>query len=232
MKILGLLLSLALTLPLYGEVFTLWPLKPNGATSEKSLINEIPALGKVLHTERMVVNGVDLSMVTRSSDADFATILEFLYRSFRPENLTLGSDSAKVAYKIGENQTERWLIVDGGLGKAVTIFQISAPATLPKATDWPGELPHLPIGANVGQIIHFPDRKAIYGSFSNGGSDTAMLLRNVVGELKSSGWIPLGNEAETSSGGRGEIFLHNNPRRIMWVNFGQNGTGVAYTRPY
>ena len=225
-------LLLCLAFPLCGEVFTLWPWKGGGTASGESLAGRIPELGGVLHSEKMKVNGIDLEVTVSAVNTDFITLTEFLLRTFKPENLEFGGGSVKVAYKVGENSVERWLMVDGGPGKPVTFFRISAPEKLPQVTDWPAELPELPPGAVPEQIIWFPGRKAVYGSFRNSGSDPASLLRTATDRLKLSGWTPLGREAETVSGGSGEIFIHSNPRRILWVNYGEKGVGAAYSRPY
>ena len=226
------LLFSCLIFSLYGEVFTLWPWKGGGTVAGESLSNRIPEVGNVLHTERMKVNGVDLELTVSAVNTDFGTLTEFLLRTFQPENLQFGDGSVKVAYRIDENSVERWLMVDGGPGKPVTFFKIVSPEKLPAVTDWPEELPELPPGAVPEQVIYFPGRKAVYGSFRNSGSDPASLLRTVSDRLAITGWTPLGREAETISGGSGEIFLRADQRRILWVNYGTDGVGAAYSRPY
>lgn len=221
-----------LAFPLCGEVFTLWPWKGGGTVSGGSLADRIPELGRVLHTERMKVNGIDLELTVSAVNTDFGTLTEFLLRTFQPENLKFSGDTIRVTYRIGENSVERWLMVDGGPGKPVTFFKIAAPEKLPAVTEWPVELPELPPGAVPEQIIYFPDRKAVYGSFRNSGRDPASLLRTVSDQLTLLGWTPLGREAETVSGGSGEIFIRSDQRRILWINYGENGVGAAYARPY
>ncbi len=231
-KIVLLIFFSCLTFSLCGEVFTLWPWKGGGTTSRGSLSDRIPELGPVLHTERMRVNGIDLELIVSAIHTDFATLAEFLLRTFQSENLRFGNGSVKVTYRVGENSVERWLMVDGGPGKAVTFFKIKAPEHIPAVVEWPVELPELPPGAIPEQIIYFPDRKAVYGSFRNSGGEPASLLRNVSDRLSLTGWTPLGREAETISGGSGEIFIRPDERRILWINYGENGVGAAYSRPY
>ena len=121
-KIVLLIFFSCLTFSLCGEVFTLWPWKGGGTTSRGSLSDRIPELGPVLHTERMRVNGIDLELTVSAIHTDFATLAEFLLRTFQSENLRFGNGSVKVTYRVGENSVERWLMVDGGPGKAVTFF--------------------------------------------------------------------------------------------------------------
>ena len=231
-KIVLLILFIGLAISLRSEVFTLWPWKGGGTSSRESLAETIPGVGPVLHTEKMSVNGVDLELTVSAINTDFVTLTEFLLRTFQPENLQFGPGSVKTAYQIGGNLVERWLMVDGGPGKPVTFFRITSPEKLPAPGEWPSELPELPPGAAVEQIIRFPGRNAVYGSFRNSGGDPAALLRTVSDRLQLTGWTPLGREAETLSGGSGEIFLRSDEKKILWVNFGSNGAGAAYTRPY
>ena len=196
-------------LPLRGEVFMLWPWKGGGTASGESLAGQLPGIGRMLH----------------------ALLLSWLAKMFRPENLQSAGGSVKVAYKVGR-QVERWLLVDGGPGKPVTLFLIVAPEKLPEAKEWPEELPELPAGAVPVQVVSFPGRKAVYGSFRNAGSEPSNLFRSLSAALKLAGWKSLGNEAEQPDGGTGGIFLGQNPRRILWANYGSNGSGIYYSRPY
>ena len=185
----------------------------------------------MLHAEKMRVNGVDLQLKISAVNADFPLLLSWLAKMFRPENLQSAGGSVKVAYKVGR-QVERWLLVDGGPGKPVTLFLIVAPEKLPEAKEWPEELPELPAGAVPVQVVSFPGRKAVYGSFRNAGSEPSNLFRSLSAALKLAGWKSLGNEAEQPDGGTGGIFLGQNPRRILWANYGSNGSGIYYSRPY
>ena len=205
-------------LPLRGEVFMLWPWKGGGTASGESLAGQLPGIGRMLHAEKMRVNGVDLQLKISAVNADFPLLLSWLAKMFRPENLQSAGGSVKVAYKVGR-QVERWLLVDGGPGKPVTLFLIVAPEKLPA-------------GAVPVQVVSFPGRKAVYGSFRNAGSEPSNLFRSLSAALKLAGWKSLGNEAEQPDGGTGGIFLGQNPRRILWANYGSNGSGIYYSRPY
>ncbi len=218
-------------LPLRGEVFMLWPWKGGGTASGESLAGQLPGIGRMLHAEKMRVNGVDLQLKISAVNADFPLLLSWLAKMFRPENLQSAGGSVKVAYKVGR-QVERWLLVDGGPGKPVTLFLIVAPEKLPETKEWPEELPELPAGAVPVQVVSFPGRKAVYGSFRNAGSEPSNLFRSLSAALKLAGWKSLGNEAEQPDGGTGGIFLGQNPRRILWANYGSNGSGIYYSRPY
>lgn len=93
-------------LPLRGEVFMLWPWKGGGTASGESLAGQLPGIGRMLHAEKMRVNGVDLQLKISAVNADFPLLLSWLAKMFRPENLQSAGGSVKVAYKVGR-QVER-----------------------------------------------------------------------------------------------------------------------------
>jgi len=224
--------ALAAAIPLRAEVFELWPWKPGGVSAPGSLVERLPGKVKELHAEKIRVNGVPLEIRVSAVDADFATILTVLAKLFRPENLAAGPDAVRVAYKLGKDRVERWLLVNGGRGKPATLFVIVSPEKLPQPESWPAELPPLPPGAAAKQVVQFPERKAVYGSFQNAGRDPENLAKELTGRLRAEGWIPLGNETEQPGGGRGGIYLSRNPRRLLWAGYGADGSGIFYLRPY
>lgn len=222
--LLPVLAAFAALSPLRAEVFELWPWKSGGIPSEVSRTGELPGRVTPLYTEKMQVNGVPLEIKASALDADFPSLLAMLVRMFRPENFRAGSDAVRVAYRVDNGNVERWLLVDGGPGRPVTLFVIVAPEKLPPPDGWPGEFPPLPAGATARQVIRFPGKKAVYGSFRNAGNDPAASAKELSAKLTAAGW--------RSIGGDGGMFLHDSPRRILWADFASDGTGAFYTRPY
>jgi len=218
--------------PLQAEVFDLWPWKGGGIPSGGTRTGELPGRQTSLYTEQMQVNGVPLEIKASTLDADFPSLLAMLVRMFRPEDIQAGSDAVRVAYRVDQGNVERWLLVDGGPGRPVTLFVIVAPEKLPPPDGWPTELPPMPTGATVRQVIRFPGRKAVYGSFRNSANDPEASAKTLSAKLTAAGWRSVGGEAEQPGGGKGGIFLHDAPRRILWAGFAPDGTGVFYTRPY
>lgn len=217
--------------PLRGEVFELWPWKGGGVPSGSSRTGELPGRLTPLYVENAEVNGVPLKIEVSALDTDFTSLLAWLVRAFRPENLRVGSDAIRVAYQVGGNQVERWLLVNGGPGKPVTVIVIVAPEKLPPP-EWPPELPALPPGATPGQVIRFPGKKAVYGSFRNAGGDPSLSSKELAAGLEVAGWRSVGGEAGQPDGGRGGIFLHDKPRRVLWAGYGSDGNAVFFSRPY
>lgn len=213
--------------PLRAEVFDLWQWKGGGIPSEVSRTGELPGGQMPLYTREMRVNGVPLEIRASALNIDFPSLLAVLARMFHPENLRAGSDAVRVAYRVDGGNVERWLLVDGGPGKPTTLFVIVAPEKLPPPDGWPGELPPLPPGATAERVIRFPDKKAVYGNFRNAGDDPAAAGKALSTKLTAEGWRPVGGES-----GSGGLFLHDNPRRVLWTGFAADGTGMFYTRPY
>lgn len=215
-----------------AEVFTLWPYSGGGSVLS-SKVDSIPGIDReILLIEPMIVNGVRLKLEVRRIDSTFDNLILFLKENFDPKELRAAGDTIRVAYKTGEKQVERWLIVNSGDGKPLTMFCITSPLKLPGPGEWPASLPPLPVGAKAVQVVEFPGRKAVYGSFENSGNSPEQLLRNTSDFLRSRGWQAAGNEADPSIQGNGDLFLRANPRELMWVSYGAAGNGAYYTRPY
>ena len=157
-----------------AEVFTLWPYSSGGSVLSSKV-------------EPMIVNGVRLKLEVRRIDSTFDNLILFLKGNFDPKELRAAGDTIRVAYKTGENQVERWLIVNSGDGKPLTMFCITSPLKLPGPGEWPASLPPLPVGAKAVQVVEFPGRKAVYGSFENSGNSPKQLLRNTSDFLLAGG---------------------------------------------
>lgn len=222
-----LLLCFAGALPLCGEVFTLWPWKPSGNAELRQRLESLPGMSsEPLYTEELEINGRSLVLEAYRADAEFAELLRMLAARFPAESLQFGGDTIRLTFRLPDGRIDRWLLIDSGAGKPVTVFRVSAPEKLPEPV-WPEALPPLPPGATPSQVVHFSDRGAWYGAFENAPDDPAGNLRAVEARLRSEGWIAAGNES--ASGGSGDLFLKPDGRGIAWVCF--SGTrGAFYCR--
>lgn len=99
-----------------AEVFTLWPYSGGGSVLS-SKVDSIPGIDReILLIEPMIVNGVRLKLEVRRIDSTFDNLILFLKGNFDPKELRAAGDTIRVAYKTGEKQVERWLIVNSGDG--------------------------------------------------------------------------------------------------------------------
>ncbi len=231
-KIVFVFILILFSIVIQAEVFTLRPYSGGGSVLE-SKVDLIPGIDReILFTEPVIVNGTDLKLEVRRINSTFDNLILFLKKNFDRKELCAAGDTVRVAYKTGKNQVERWLVVNSGDGKPLTMFCITSPLKLPKPGEWPSSLPPLPVGAEITRIVEFPRRKAVYGSFENSASTPEQLLRSTSDFLRGNGWQAAGNEADPSIQGNGDLFLRAKPRELMWISYGADGNGACYTRPY
>ena len=227
MKIAGIIGILLTALLVQGDVFTLRPLRGSGRIHRSGALLE--SVNKsVMHKETFSVNGVSLEMEIFRCEDSFDTLLAGLKKIFQKEEWEAEGSTLRVGYRIGSGMVERWLIIREQDGKAV-LFRITAPENLPRPGEWPAELPPLPAGAEAVQIMHFPARKSVYGSFRNAENSPQQILRSQTRYLESNNWIAAGAEAALQEGSRGDLFIRTRfGREIIWLNSAEDGTGNCY----
>ena len=218
---------LLFALSVHGEVFTLWPWKPSADEEVRRKLETLPGLSpEPLFTEKLLLNGVELTLETYRAEGDFSGLVRFLTSSFPPENLQMMGDTVRLTYLLADGRLDRWLLIYSGDDKPVTVFRITAPSELP-APEWPSELPSLPPGATPIQVIHFPGSGGWYGSFENAPEDPAGNLRRTEAELQRDNWSAASHES--SFDGNGDLYLLPGGRGVAWVCY--NGTrGAFYVR--
>jgi hypothetical protein len=158
----------------------------------------------------------------------FEMLLAELRKKFSREDFVCEGTTVRVGYSIGRGMAERWLLIREKNGRT-TVFKIVAPEILPPPGEWPRELPQLPPGAEIKQILQFPERRSIYGAFQKAEHSPQEILRQQSRVLESDGWIAVGAEAALQEGGRGDLFIRTRSgREIIWLNAGEEGTGNCY----
>ncbi len=223
---------LGLMLPIQGEVFTLWPYSGGGSAKSYKL-ESLPGIDpKILYSEPMIVNGARMDLEVYRINSIYDNLILFLKSNFDSKDLQAAGDTIRVAFKVNDKQVERWLIVFSGEGKPLTLFRVVSPLQLPEPGEWPALLPPLPPGARITKVVEFSKRKSVYGFFKGGEVTPDALLRSTSDYLRTNGWQPVGNEADSSIQGNGDLFLRVKSHELMWVNYGASGTGACYTRPY
>ena len=211
-----------------AEVFTLWPVR-KGDGSQASAGNILNGLRKqLLHKENVVVNGVRLKMEVSQTDIPFDILLAQLKKALGQDDFIPQGSTVRIGYPISGKRVERWLLIRNKTPQT-TVFHMISPEKLPLPEGWPKELPPLPVGAEITQVIQFPKRDCVYGSFRNAQGHPRDVLRQWTRFLEGGGWITAGAEAAVTGESGGDIFIRTrNGREVIWVSVSEDGSGNCY----
>ncbi|MBR7107120.1 MAG: hypothetical protein IKC89_01760 [Lentisphaeria bacterium] len=201
-----------------------------GKMSRPIAVSELPGIRpKPLHTEKVVVNGVSMTLELYQMQTTLGQVVRTIKRSYLPEHLSGGDDFVKAVFKKG-NTKERWLFV-ATPERPVTAFYLKTEGAIPRPV-WPPELPPLPAGAQADMVMNIPRLNAVYGAFSNGTSASgADMLASYTARMASAGWFHAGAEHSPAIRNSGEVYFRNTPeRQILWIKFSDDGNGAFYLK--
>ena len=221
------LLLVVLPFVTWGEVFTLRPAVSEGNASAGLRLSDLPA-GKSIMSEPIEVNGVKLKLEVKMLDISLEDLLYQLKTLAATTKIAANSTSILATETMKNGMLKRRLFIYSGKGLPILCFSLMLPHKLPKLLVWPQQLPKTG-DAIIRQYIYFPKRQAHYGVFSTAAQPTDA-LREVSGSLIANGWDAVSGE-DSLPNGRGEIFFKQQPRSLMLVSIGEDGTAVVYTRP-
>lgn len=230
-KILSVLFSLT-ALSLAAEVFSLWPFSGHDERMNRptdSLLN--PA---ELWSEQVKVNGKDLNMRVALVSTPLDFCLKTLRKNFPNAKFAANAKNVVMERKLPNGFRERTLLIAIDGMYPVMQFTMVLPNHALNPGDWPKEFPLLP-GAKPVNVMYFPKRNAVYGTFQ-----APMNVRNalpiMISRLQASGWTAISGENAQGSG-TGEIFLNESKKEILIIGFSneENGSGcmgTLYKKPY
>lgn len=218
------------------EVFSLWPFGKGKAGDGKNISGGMLAEalnGKVLWTEPVKINGVDLKLTMMFVETNLSESLRLLKSLYPDAAYSVGTDSVLVTVTDKDGTRRRIYLVEVGGDFPVLQFSMTLPEKLPEKFDWPPALP-LPSGSTPETAMVFPDRKSSYGVFNTNVPFNAS-LNEISKTLESSGWKSVAKESSNSNA-NGEIFIKQSPLSLFIVNFstpsdGNTSTATVYTRP-
>ena len=225
-KLLTILLLCGIGTALVGEVYLEGP--KIGPRAKGSGVPDRPFRELVdqreLMTEPVICNGFRTEMRVSLIRRPMAELLRELRTRYPDLGIKLRRGGALLAIKLGGRWCERVLLV--GTGDRVTVFAMRLPDPPPKVPAWPTELV-LPDGAEPDEVVAFPARGSVYGSFS--GADPGALNR-AAAALAAQGYMPVTREAHETTG-RGELFLNAAKQRIVTLSIASDGTGTIMLSP-
>lgn len=224
-----LFLSFFLVLSGYGEVFLLGGKRASGGkgvpgTNFSELFNQ-----HLLMKEEVAFNGVDCELEVRLIKLPIREVLEELKNRY--PGLPVKKQGGNVLIWMPEagKYRERVLLIGSDILNNVTSFSVFLPVKRPVKPVWPDGLP-LPADCEALEGMVFKKSGVRYGAFANMGIAPEVLLRSFDGQLRREGFQPVSGEAaDLTSAGRGEVYLRQKPRELLWVNFNENGGVVTLT---
>ena len=215
-------------IPLNAEVFLLGPGRGEILLSQRlpGMENAVP-----LYSKKVLVNGKSFTMRFFPVSSRFEDMLSFVSRASGGKVIDPGKDTIRCKVRLQDGSMERILLVrppSHGQGGA-TVITLSGSPGLPPAV-WHRDLPELPSGAKAVQVIEVPEDGSVCGMFDfPGGADVGGMFGRVDAALRSSGFIPLGNEGSPLVRGNGDVYHHPKKRQMVWVHTTPAG-GAFYCR--
>lgn len=221
--ILGLTIALLHVWTATAEVY--W-LTPRGGGGRR--LDEL-AEARELMTEPVTFNGVKTELKVSSIRRRLTELLAELKQNYPDLQFRVGADGVLLRLPVIGNDRERVLLVGGEASDTVTVFTMLLPEKMPPLPEWPKELP-LPTGAKPEEIIFFHRSQVWYGAFSEAG-DPELALAAAREQLAREGFLAVTAESSQLARGRGEIFMREKPRAMLWLNFDDRGNGVMALTP-
>lgn len=214
-----------------ADVFSLFPFQSGGAAS--GVDNALHS--SELWTEEVEINGHRLDLQVALVGKDLNQAVRDLRGLYKNGAAAMNSNSLLFEVPLASGARRRYFLVELKGMIPVLQFSLMLPAGFNrnKNTVWPSELP-LPPGAQARTVMRLPKRESVYGQFDSPFPSSQALV-DMARRLEGSGWKSMGQESRSSRQAAGEIFLHENGRRIMILSVrdvpsGSGSTGSVYLR--
>lgn len=211
---------------IFAEVFSLWPFSGSGGRG--NLDDAVKPLS--LWTEQIYVDGHPLEMGISLLQNDFKTCETNLRKTYPQASFAANRNSLLVEIKLKNGIRRRlYLFALEGVYPAI-LFSMDLPQSKLKPGDWPREFP-LPGGAVPVSVMRFPQRNAVYGSFSSP-FESGHVLGDLAASLKASGWKSVSAEHQDPFAGSGEVFLNETSSEILIIGFSPREKGGCFGTMY
>ena len=220
-------LLLSAALPLCSEVYWRGAPRNRGIPGSEALSGILPGMEKVLYTRDITVNDHKTLLEVSAVNGKIEEIVPML-KKIGIRKLNISGDTVRFERKSSyPGMVERFLLIATRKNQPVTCFRVLVPEKLPPPSQWPSELPPLPVGAVISSVTRLGD-ETVCGEFSNASGPAYVQLRRVDSFLRGRKMVAASNEIASKNGGRGEIFFDKNA--IIQVNFDDSGYGVFIYR--
>jgi len=215
----------ALSVPGYGEVFSLWPSAGKGnADNAETALNP-----KNVWNEPVTINDVKLELNVGLIDMNAEDLVALLLKLFPNAKFATNSNTMLVIIKQENGSEKRLLLVLLGENLPIIQFSMTMPPKFPENFTWPACLPR-PDDSTPVKYMYFSKRNAYYGEFKTGVSP-ALGLEEISNKISHEGWAATVKRTSSERENTGEIFMKSKPLAVMLVNFDPKGSGFVFTRP-
>lgn len=239
-SLVSLLVFLSFCAPAFADVFSIWPFgsrstgsdKPSAETAEVTMSSLLGS--KKFWNEPISVNGKSLTMHIALSDHSLAQIRSSIKETFPDAQLAGNIDSLLVRRVLKNGNTSRiYLLQLKGLHSLLQ-FSMELPKDMPEecpASLWPSIFPKIG-GASDFQLMTFSKRSSDFATFTVKNSEIPPVLEQLVIRLKADGWVASSAEHSEIFEGTGEVFVKEDPARLLLVGVVRDAQGHAQVSFY
>lgn len=222
----------SLSVPLYGEVYSLWPFSGSGSSAETLSGAESRNFWK----EKIRVNGTDMELEIFLLERTLKDVAGSLRKdSGRKQNVYAAGNSLLVEEAEKNGSVKRTFYLELPGVHSLLQFQMILPPGRRTATrnDWTKELPLIADAEDM-TCMEFPVRRAVFGAFLLKNATVPQVLSDLTVRIRAMGWEQVSREADDVFTGSGEVFLKHDPYSIMILGVTAHNDGVRvsmYSRP-
>lgn len=244
------LFALAVTLlaapcGLRADIFSIWPFG-SGASGksdgqEISVESAEDTLATLLSStqfwsEKVAINGQDMTMKISMSDQSLPLVRASVLKLF-PTAQAAGNESSLLMRRpLEDGGSQRIFLLQlrgmNPLLQFTTVLPKDMPRECPRSL-WPEEFPVAP-GATSFQLMKFPNRGSLFGTYELANSEIAPVMDDLVAKIKNAGWAPTTMEHADLFAGTGEVFMKKDPDALLLLGIVRDASGSAqvsfYTR--
>lgn len=230
---------------LRADIFSIWPFG-SGASGKSggrdiSVESAEDTLATLLSStqfwsEKVAINGQDMTMKISMSDQSLPLVRASVLKLF-PTAQAAGNESSLLMRRpLEDGGSQRIFLLQlrgmNPLLQFTTVLPKDMPRECPRSL-WPEEFPVAP-GATSFQLMKFPNRGSLFGTYELANSEIAPVMDELVTKIKNAGWAPTTMEHADLFAGTGEVFMKKDPDALLLLGIVRDASGSAqvsfYTR--
>ena len=229
---------------LRADIFSIWPFgggSAKGDLSDLSAESAEDTLAAMLDatqfwSEKVTVNGQDMTMKISMSDQPLSLVRASVLKMF-PNAQAAGNESSLLVRRpLQDGGSQRiFLLHLRGLNPLLqftTVLPKDMPRECPRDL-WPAEFP-IVSGAADFQLMKFPNRGSLFGTYEIGDAEIAPVLDDLTAKILAAGWAPATIEHATLFEGSGDVFMKKDPDALFLLGAVRDAAGSVqvsfYTR--
>ena len=208
---------------LRADIFSIWPFgsarSNSGNISAESAEDVMAELldARQFWSEKVVMNGQNMTMKIAMSDQPLSRVRASVMQTF-PNAQAAGNEASLLLKRpLDDGGSQRiFLLQLKGLNPLLQ-FTTAIPKDMPKECPihlWPAAFP-LFAGATNLQLMSFPNRGSLFGTYEVPGADTPEVLDHLAAKILTGGWAPASSEHANLFEGSGDVFMKDDPAALL-----------------